>query len=78
MCLVSIIGNTDHSAEILGRAGIKLSQAGIQIEMASIGASKVNLTLVIAEEDAKMAVKLLHDEFYPNYQNGKNSAKESS
>ena len=25
MCLVSIIGNTDHSAEIIGRAGLKLS-----------------------------------------------------
>lgn len=29
MCLVSIIGNTDHSAEVIGRAGLKLSQAGI-------------------------------------------------
>jgi aspartokinase len=39
--------------------------------MASIGASKVNLTLVIEEEEAKMAIKLLHDEFYPNYQDVK-------
>ena len=67
MCLVSIICKTTHSAEILGRAGIKLSQAGISIEMASIGASKVNLTMVVKEEDAKMAVRLLHDEFYPNH-----------
>lgn len=65
MSIVSIIGNTQHSAEIIGRAGLKLSQGGIQIEMASIGASKVNLSLVIQEEDAKLAIKLLHDEFYP-------------
>jgi len=35
--------------------------------MASIGASKVNLSLVIKEDDAKMAVKLLHDEFHPSF-----------
>lgn len=33
--------------------------------MASIGASKVNLSLVVLSEDAKLAIKLLHDEFYP-------------
>jgi aspartokinase len=65
MSIISIIGNTQHSAEIIGRAGLKLSQGGVQIEMASIGASKVNLSLVVLAEDAKLAIKLLHDEFYP-------------
>jgi aspartate kinase len=66
MSIVSIIGNTQHSAELIGRAGLRLSQGGVQIEMASIGASKVNLSLVVTEENAKLAIKLLHDEFFPS------------
>ena len=69
MSIVSIIGNTQQSAEIIGRAGLRLSQGGVQIEMASIGASKVNLSLVVTEENAKLAIKLLHDEFFPTYDN---------
>jgi aspartokinase len=33
--------------------------------MASIGASKVNLSLVVTKENAKLAIMLLHDEFWP-------------
>lgn len=29
MSIISIIGNTQHSAEIIGRAGLKLSQGGV-------------------------------------------------
>ncbi len=37
---------------------------GINVEMISQGASEINVTLVVKEEDGPTAVRLLHDEFF--------------
>lgn len=41
-----------------------LAKANINIEMISEGASEINLTLVVDEEDVDKAVRVLHDEFF--------------
>ena len=37
---------------------------GINISMVSVGASEVNLSIVVSEEDLQRAVTLLHNEFF--------------
>jgi aspartate kinase len=66
--LVSIICNSCkvmESSAVIGRACSALSQEGIVIEMASIGSSKLNVGLVVAEKDCLKAVEKLHQEFFP-------------
>lgn len=46
-------GGSDYSAALLGGVGIP-------VEMISQGASRVNLSFVVADEDAERAVRLLH------------------
>jgi aspartate kinase len=40
------------------------SLKGINISMVSIGASEVNLSIIVSEKDLEQAVKLLHTEFF--------------
>ena len=39
---------------------------GVNISMISLGASEVNLSIVVSEDDLENAVKLLHKEFFEN------------
>jgi len=37
-----------------------LSDAGVNVEMISMGSSKINITFVVKDEDADRALKYLH------------------
>jgi aspartate kinase len=66
--LVSIICNSckvNESSAVIGRACTALSQAGIVVEMASIGSSKLNVGLVVDNTNCERALENLHDEFFP-------------
>lgn len=53
-----------HTMGIPARVFTALGNAGVNVELISHGASEINLTLVIREEEVLRAVEVLHDEFY--------------
>ena len=63
MSIVSVVGRG-----FLRRAGLaaRIFQAlrEVNVMMISFGASDVNLSFVVAQEDAERAVRLLHHEFF--------------
>jgi aspartate kinase len=63
--IVSLICNVSRTSEILARAFRALHQRGVNVEMMSQGASKVNISLVVKDGDAgQAAVQCLHEEFF--------------
>lgn len=64
LAIISIVGSRfKERAGITGQIFRALS--GINIVMISFGASDINLSLVVASQDADDAIKLLHAEFFP-------------
>lgn len=63
--IVSLIGSTKHSSQILERSLKTLSQEGIGVQMISHGASNVNTSLVVDDDEAKKSIHLLHEQFFP-------------
>ena len=41
-----------------------LGREGVNVQMMSQGASKTNISLIVREDEAKQAVRALHDEFF--------------
>jgi aspartate kinase len=63
--IVSLICNVARTSEILARAFRALHSQGVNVEMMSQGASKVNISLVVKDGDAgQLAVRCLHEEFF--------------
>jgi aspartate kinase len=63
--IVCIVGEgMKKTPGIAARAFTALANSKINIEMISEGASEINLTLVVEEEDVDKAVRVLHDEFF--------------
>lgn len=62
--IISLIANVKRSSEVLSIVFDALKEAGIQVEMLSQGASKVNISLIVKDEDAERATKVLHDSFF--------------
>lgn len=62
--IVSLIGSNRHSLKVLERSLNVLSEGGIAVHMISHGASTVNTSLVVDDEDAKRSIHLLHDHFF--------------
>eukprot|EP00624_Nannochloropsis_granulata_P000129 evm.model.NODE_10460_length_6450_cov_19.326511.1 len=71
--IVSLIANVARSSEVLSIVFDALKEAGIQVEMLSQGASKVNISLIVKDEDAERCTQILHDRFF--YPNGVHPAK---
>ena len=63
--MISLIGSTRHSSQILERSLKTLSQEGIGVLMISHGASNVNTSLVVNDDEAKKSIHLLHEHFFP-------------
>lgn len=63
--IVSLICNLDRSSEVMAIAFTVMNELGIQVEMLSQGASKVNISLVVKMEDKDRLIKALHDKFFP-------------
>jgi aspartate kinase len=64
--VVSVVGEgLKHSAGLPGRVFGALGRAGVRTELISQGGSEINITFVVAEEEAVRAVRALHQEFFP-------------
>jgi aspartate kinase len=64
--IISLIGNVQRSSLILEKAFNVLRRNGVNVQMISQGASKVNISLVVNDSDAKQCVQALHSAFFEN------------
>lgn len=63
--IVCVVGEGMRNAKGTGaRIFAALANADVNIEMVSEGASEINLTLVVDEQDVAKSVRALHDEFF--------------
>ena len=58
--IVTIICDASHSSNILAQAFQALSQKGINVQMISQGASKVNISMLVQNSQADEVVRILH------------------
>ena len=64
VCVVAVVGaGMAGSPGIAGKVFTALGKNGINIRMISQGSSEANISFVVNGEDARKAVKVLHDEF---------------
>ncbi|TVU27333.1 hypothetical protein EJB05_29936 [Eragrostis curvula] len=64
--IISLIGNVKRSSLILEKAFNVLRRHGVNVQMISQGASKVNISLVVHDSEAKQCVQALHSAFFEN------------
>ncbi|XP_052162448.1 aspartokinase 2, chloroplastic-like isoform X2 [Oryza glaberrima] len=62
--IISLIGNVQRSSLILEKAFNVLRTNGVNVQMISQGASKVNISLVVHDSEAKQCVQALHSAFF--------------
>ncbi|MDR1900688.1 MAG: aspartate kinase [Treponema sp.] len=62
--IVTIIGDVNRSSEILQRAFGVCENLGVQVQMISQGASKVNISFIVNDTQADDVVKGLHRNFF--------------
>jgi len=62
--IVSIIGNVKRSSEILARAFRICQLVGVTVQMISQGASKVNISFIVNDDESAEVVKALHLDFF--------------
>ncbi|XP_031382755.1 aspartokinase 2, chloroplastic isoform X1 [Punica granatum] len=64
--IISLIGNVQRSSLILEKAFRVLRSLGVNVQMISQGASKVNISLVVDDDEAEQCVRALHSAFFEN------------
>ncbi|CAN6709126.1 unnamed protein product [Malus baccata var. baccata] len=64
--IISLIGNVQRSSLILEKAFQVLRTIGVNVQMISQGASKVNISLVVNDNEAEQCVRALHQAFFGN------------
>jgi aspartate kinase len=62
--IVTIIGDVSCSSAILARTFKVCERLGVQVQMISQGASKVNISFIVESTEAADIVKGLHVEFF--------------
>ena len=62
--IVTIIGDVRRSSEILARSFRICELLGVQVQMISHGASKVNISFIINDDEVEEVVKGLHSDFF--------------
>lgn len=62
--IVTIVYDASHSSAILASGFEALSEEGINVQMISKGASKVNISVLVNEEEADRTVQVLHKAFF--------------
>jgi len=62
--IISIIGNVKRSSEILARAFRICQLIGVPVQMVSQGASKVNVSFIVSDDEAEEVIKALHMDFF--------------
>lgn len=62
--IMTMIGNVERASEILEKTFDVLRQNKINVQMISQGASKVNISFIVDDEQAETCVKALHQTFF--------------
>lgn len=62
--IISLIGNVHYSSYILEKAFHVLQTNKVNVQMISQGASKVNISLIVNDDEAEKCVKALHYAFF--------------
>lgn len=63
--IVSLIGNFQRSSSFILEKGFRVLRTnGINVQMISQGASKVNISLIVNDDEAEHCVKALHSAFF--------------
>ncbi|GAB2278366.1 Adenylate kinase 2, mitochondrial [Dionaea muscipula] len=62
--IISLIGNVQRSSLILEKVFRNFRNDGINVQMISQGASKVNISLVVNDSEAEQCVRSLHSAFF--------------
>jgi len=62
--IVTMVGNVKRSSEILERTFDVLSASSINVQMISQGASKVNISFIVDDEEADTCIRELHRAFF--------------
>ncbi|CAN8299729.1 unnamed protein product [Cochlearia groenlandica] len=62
--IISLIGNVQKSSLILEKVFQVLRSNGVNVQMISQGASKVNISLIVNDEEAEQCVRALHLAFF--------------
>jgi len=73
--IISLIANVERSTTILERAFGALADEDIKVTMISQGASKVNISLLISDEDAERGVTALHRAFFAASASGEHASE---
>jgi aspartate kinase len=67
--IVTIVGDVSRSSEILQRAFGVCADLGIQVQMVSQGASKVNISFIVDDTQAALVVQALHKNYFGGIEN---------
>ncbi|XP_024021166.1 aspartokinase 2, chloroplastic isoform X2 [Morus notabilis] len=62
--IISLIGNVQRSSLILEKVFNVLRTNGVNVQMISQGASKVNISLIVNDDEAEQCVRALHQAFF--------------
>jgi aspartate kinase len=62
--IVTIIGDVGRSSEILARSFKTCKLLGVQVQMVSQGASKINISFIVDDKEAAEVIKGLHADFF--------------
>ncbi len=62
--IVTMVGNVRRSSEILERTFEVLNASGINVQMISQGASKVNISFIVDDSEADTCIRELHRAFF--------------
>jgi aspartate kinase len=62
--IVTIICDVAHSSAILASGFAALADEGINVQMISQGASKVNISMIVDDDEADRTVQILHSAFF--------------
>jgi aspartate kinase len=76
--IVTIIGDVRRSSEILEQMFGICREAGVQVQMVSVGASKVNISFIVNDGEAPALVKALHRHFFDEKTGTKGGGKSSA
>jgi len=65
--IVTIIGDVGRSSEILSRSFKICKLLGVQVQMVSQGASKINISFIVDDNEAVEVIKGLHADFFEEF-----------
>lgn len=66
--ILSLVSDASRSSEVMAEVFKVMKRSAIQVLMVSQGASKVNISLVVSEDQAGKAVRALHYHFFEGFE----------